>query len=148
MIYRWPGFDPDTMRIGPNKDRARIIAVWANGDFSDNFEYNIAGTPCENILSNNFCSYPKNVRQLFPEDSSLAEMQIEGYMGTLLFDSAGQPMGLLAIMHDREMEQLELAKSMLTIFATRAAAELERRRTEKEREQLLKTLAVSFHIFD
>jgi len=76
------------------------------------------------------CSYPSGVQQLFPEDRLLADMKVEGYVGTPLFDSSGRALGLMVVLYSRPIANPKLAESMLQIFAVRAGAELEQRRTE------------------
>jgi GAF domain-containing protein len=58
----------------------------------------------------------------------LVEMGAECYLGTPLVDSAGSPLGLIAVIGRRPLADPPTAERVLRIFATRAAAELERRR--------------------
>ncbi|MFQ5591778.1 MAG: PAS domain S-box protein [Phycisphaerae bacterium] len=117
---------------GPEGDRARTLAVWLGDDFADNIEYTLAGTPCENVRDKQFCCYPSGVQRLFAEDQYLRQIGAESYMGTPLFDSRGQVLGVLAVFHDGPMQALSLGESILKIFATRAAAELERKSAEEQ----------------
>ena len=113
------------------QERVRTLAVWTGEGFGDNFEYELAGTPCENVVNQTMCHYPRNVQELFPEDHLLTEMGVESYLGTPLFDSEGNALGLLAVLHDEPMDEASAARSILTIFAARAGAELERKRAEE-----------------
>jgi PAS domain S-box-containing protein len=113
-------------------ERIGTLAVWAGGGFADNFTYDLAGTPCEDVVRTGLQSFPRGVQALFPRDALLAEMQVESYMGVPLRDSAGRVLGNLAVMHDRPLEDELLARSLLTIFSVRAATELERRRAERQ----------------
>ncbi|MGH8653737.1 MAG: PAS domain S-box protein [Gammaproteobacteria bacterium] len=113
-----------------NLERVRTIAVYAHGQIVDNFEYGLTHTPCRQVVSQSMCSYPSGVQQLFPEDRLLADMKVEGYVGTPLFDSSGRALGLMVVLYNRPMASPKLAESMLQIFAVRAGAELERRRAE------------------
>ena len=117
---------------GEKKDRINTIAVCVDGEIKDNFEYVLEGTPCINVVGKVPCVYPENVQQEFPEDHMLVEMGVESYMGTPLFDSKGNALGLLVVMDRRPLENQNIAESMLQIFAARAAAELERKRAEEE----------------
>lgn len=58
-------------------------------------------------------------------------MGVEGYAGTPLFDSAGSVIGLMVVMSRRPLNNPELVRSIVQIFAVRASAELERSRIEK-----------------
>jgi PAS domain S-box-containing protein len=110
---------------------AHTLAVWAGGAFADNFSYQLAGTPCQNVTRQGPCFYPEGVRQRFPEDLLLVEMGVEGYGGTPLRDSRGRTIGVLAALHDRRLEESPQALELLQSFAARAAAELERREAEE-----------------
>ena len=116
---------------GPGPDSAATLAVWAGHGPADNFRYDLAGTPCANVTIEGTCTYPNNVQRGFPEDQLLIDMGVEGYMGTPLRDSAGNVIGLLAVLDDRPMEEAPLTESLLEIFSIRAAAELERMRAEE-----------------
>ncbi len=76
------------------------------------------------------CTYSSGVQRLFPEDRLLADMNVEGYVGTPLFDSSGRALGLMVVLYSRPIANPKLAESMLQIFAVRAGAELERRQAE------------------
>ncbi len=112
--------------------RIRSIATFASGKLGDDFEYDLAETPCENVVGKNLCVYPSGVQQQFPRDHLLVEMGVEGYVGTPLFDTAGRTLGLLVALYRGPVSRPELAKSLLRIFAVRGAAELERQQGEKK----------------
>ncbi len=111
------------------------LVVWTGDGFAENFEYTLAGTPCETVVGATPCLYQRDVQQRFPEDGLLVEMGIESYMGAPLLDSAGHALGILAVMDDKPMEIAPSASSMVSIFAARAGAELERRRAEEALRQ-------------
>jgi diguanylate cyclase (GGDEF)-like protein/PAS domain S-box-containing protein len=115
----------------------RIIssAVFAHGQIVDNIEYDLAGTPCANVVGRQLCAYPANVQALFPEDHLLVEMGVEGYLGTPLFDQEGCPSGILVVLHSKPLQHVKLAESLTRIFAARAAAELDRLRAERSRRR-------------
>ncbi len=88
--------------VQPGEDRIRTLAVWADGDYEENFEYDMAGTPCLTVVEQDFRFYPKNVQKLFPEDHLLVELEVVSYMGCCLVDSSGRVIGVLAtIFHKR-----------------------------------------------
>ena len=118
--------------VGETRQRVQTVAVWAGGESGENFEYDLAGTPCENVVSKTTCLYPSGVQEQFPEDRLLADMDVASYLGTPLFGPSGDAIGLLVVMHDEPMTEGSLIESVLAIFAARAGAELERKRTEDE----------------
>ncbi|MFQ5611363.1 MAG: response regulator, partial [Anaerolineae bacterium] len=123
-------------------DCIKTIAVCAHGEIIDNFEYNLKHTPCEQVVGQRLCYYPQNVQQDFPLDHLLVEMGIESYIGTPLFDSAGRALGIMVVLDGKPLQNVDLAASMLQIFAVRASAELERRQSEKEIHRRNRELAL------
>jgi GAF domain-containing protein len=118
------------------RDAVRTLAVCARGEFVPNFEYDLAGTPCEAVVGRSFCSYAQGVQETFPHDRMLADMHVQSYVGAPLFDSRGQVLGLLAALWCRPPASMPVADSMVQIFAVRAAVELERKRAEETAEKL------------
>jgi two-component system sensor kinase FixL len=113
------------------KETVRTIAVWSCGKFVDNFDYSLAGTPCENVVARSVCSYPRNVQKLFPQDKLLEELNVESYVGAPLFDSEHKPLGIVAVLDGRPLKNAKLAEWMMQIFGARASAELERSSVEE-----------------
>src|SRR5262245_15708936 len=48
--------------------RVRTLAFWFRDRTTDNIEWDVIGTPCEDVVRGNVCHYPAGVRQRFPED--------------------------------------------------------------------------------
>jgi PAS domain S-box-containing protein len=109
----------------------RTIAFAVGGELQENFEYSLKGAPCEEASKRGLCSYPRGVALRFPQDKALAEKGVEAYVGVGLYDSRGEPMGIMAAMYKRPLEKVEFAEAVLRIFASRAAAEIERTRAEE-----------------
>jgi PAS domain S-box-containing protein len=109
----------------------RTVAVYADGQLAPNFAYDLRDTPCKNVTSGTLCVYPHSIQTLFPHDRALAERGIEGYVGTPLCDSQECVIGLMVMLSRRPLEHPDLWVSTLRIFATRAAAELERQQAEE-----------------
>jgi len=113
-----------------NPERMRTVALHAQGRIVDNIEYDLPGTPCANVVGQQFRLYPRDVHRLFPGENMLAQGSIESYAGFPLSDSQGRSIGLIAVMHGRPLADDRLVESMLKIFAARAVAELERERAD------------------
>jgi len=128
------------------KQRVRTLALWTGDGYGLNFEYALASMPCETVVGQQLRLYPKTVRQRFPKAHLLAEMEAECYIGIPLFDTHRRPLGLLALYDIRPFDETAnaYAESILSIFAARAGAELQRHRVEQalfeERERALVTL--------
>lgn len=105
----------------------RISAGNTSGRIVDQFEYDLALSPCRDTREHQRWFFPKGVQQQFPHDPLLYRLKIEGYAAVLLQDSAQHPMGLLVIMHQQPLQQIQLVRLVLQIFALRIASEWERR---------------------
>jgi len=114
------------------------IATCAHGQIVDNLEYLLRDTPCwEVIEQGKICCYPRNMQAHFPNAPLLKPLSIEGYIAIPLFDSDRFPLGLLGVMDSEPLENVQLAETLLTIFAQRIATELERQQTEQTRDRFL-----------
>lgn len=115
----------------PFEGRVRLLTLWDGRGFSEPFEYDIKGTPCENVVGNQLAFFPDHIRERFPEDHWMRKNNIESYLAIPLFDSANHPIGHLGVMHNEPIVDRIPREAMLRIFAARAAAEMERDRAEK-----------------
>lgn len=109
-----------------NEDHIRTRALYAHGRIDDNITYELEGSPCQNVVGQQFRFYPDDIQGRFPEDSLLNEIGAESYAAIPLFDSKGGVLGLLAILDDKPLKDPVQVESILQIFAGRAASELER----------------------
>ena len=128
----------------PAQKRLRSLAFWLNGDFVEEYEYDIAGTPCEPVIDScNLVRFPEKVVDLFPGDPDLPKFEAVSYMGTPFFDTEGKLAGHLAVMDTKPMQEEPHLETVFEIFATRAAAEYRRLLVERglrAREELLSGL--------
>ncbi len=121
-------------------DEAAIatVATCAHGQIVENFDYLLKDTPCQMVFEKGtICCYPRRVQSQFPLAPLLAPLNIEGYIAVPFFDSTGTAIGLLEVMDRKPLENVQLAESLLTVFALRIATELERQQTEETRAQML-----------
>ena len=115
---------------------ARTVAVYVDGRFEDNLVYALKDTPCGEVVGKTICTFSEGVRHLFPRDAALQAMMAESYVGTTLWSSRGQPIGLIALIGRHPRADLRLAEAVLKVVAIRAAGELEREQVEAETRRL------------
>ena len=127
--------------IGNDNNRVRTVAVCIRGEISENFEYDLADTPCQNIIESSPCYYQSDIQQLFPKDKMLTDMGAESYIGAPLFDFNDHVMGLMAILHTKSLTNINVVKSVFQISAARVAAEMERIQIGDALEEKTKSLA-------
>lgn len=96
------------------------------------WEYELEGTPCEHVLRDRFCHYPKAVQALFPHDEQLRQLSIESYMAMVLSRISGEPIGWIALLSTRPLRDPVQAEALLQMVAGRAGSELGRDLAEQQ----------------
>ncbi|MGB7932967.1 MAG: ATP-binding protein [Gammaproteobacteria bacterium] len=123
------------LSCGP-PERINTLAVYMDGVITGNTAYDLANTPCDNVVGKQFYFVPHDVQALYPGDNMLSQMNFEGYAAYPLFGAGGDALGLIAVVHRKPLTDPELTESILKIFSVRAAAELERRHADAARGRL------------
>jgi len=119
--------DVDIAIIGTfNDDRTRVTSFCSvvGRKRIDNFEYDLAGTPCEYTLNEGGYFCEDRVQERYPDDQDLEDMRAVGYVGVTLFDSAQNPLGLIALLSRSPMKDAKEYLGVLKLAATRVSAEL------------------------
>jgi PAS domain S-box-containing protein len=116
---------------GDDLRTVQVVAMTADGRPVAPFDYDLAGTPCAEVIGHGYRHFPERVQFQFP-DPHARELQTEGYAGTSLFSSSGQVLGLLTVMDRQPIRDVALTEQLLRIFAVRAAVELERLRIDRD----------------
>src|SRR2546425_11412475 len=88
-------------------------------------------TPCQEVVEGATRHYGAGLQRLFPKDVILVELGAESFLGIPMLDASGRVIGHLAVMDDKPMEEPPRGMSVLKVFASRAAAELERLKAEE-----------------
>ncbi|MEG5000132.1 sensor domain-containing protein [Microcoleus sp. B4-D4] len=113
-------------------DRLQVLSFWSDGQLQPNFECDTANTPETLVFEQAMYSCPDGLVEAFPQDRRAVVTGSRSFVGALLKNSYGEPLGIICIFDDRPLLEAELTKFqlILSIFAGRAAAELERQRLE------------------
>ncbi|UCH91333.1 MAG: sigma 54-interacting transcriptional regulator [Nitrospirota bacterium] len=131
----------------PESRRLKALAFFLDHTFLDHWEMDIAGSPCEHVIDQaRLIHFPDNLLNLFPIDPDIAGLKAASYMGLPLTDTSGKILGHLAVMDLQPMPADPRVEAIFRIFASRAAAELQRLQAEsatREREQKLRRLVDS-----
>jgi hypothetical protein len=134
---------------------AKTLAIYNKGNFDPNVSYALKDTPCGEVIGNHICCYPQEVRSLFPKDSALEDIKAESYIGTTLWSFDGQPIGLIAVIGQKPMQNQESAAAVLKLVSLRAAGKLEAtlaeekvRESEEKFRVLIKSTSVGIYLTD
>jgi diguanylate cyclase (GGDEF)-like protein/PAS domain S-box-containing protein len=111
-------------RLIPGETPAiRTLAVAVDGKVEKNFDHVLDGAYRECFARDTPCIVN---RQQVPVAGRLASLAAHTHVCRRLNDSSGRPAGLLCVLFREPPEEMEFITSTVQIFATRAAAELER----------------------
>jgi formate hydrogenlyase transcriptional activator len=110
--------------------RVRTVALWGRGEWLPDLEYDLAGTPCEEVAQGKLCHHRDGVQQRFPKDVALVDMGARGYLGVPLLGADGAALGHLAIIDTKPIPDEPRLATLVHLFADRARVELERLRAE------------------
>ncbi|HSB44354.1 MAG TPA: sigma 54-interacting transcriptional regulator [Nitrospira sp.] len=127
-----------------DRSKVRTLAFWSIDHFLENFEYAIAGTPCEKVLAGELYHCANQVADRFPHHKEeLEQLGVQSYLAIPVTSVSGHVLGHLAVMDRKPMVLEQLDLSVFKIFGARAGAELERTHMEaqlKDNEQRLRDL--------
>jgi len=113
--------------------RIRSLSVWVDGAYAEPFDFPIAGSVCEDVLAHGLRVHGDELGTRFPADAALARLGATSFAGIPLYDSAGAPLGVLAVAADRRICGDDDLVSTLRVFAARAGVELDRIRAQAQR---------------
>lgn len=107
----------------------QTIAMWHDHQFQDITTLATVQTPCAQTIATGQIQYYPTLE--LPPEHPIAKLGVTTYLGAPLLDGPEQVIGTLSIFHDGPLENLEMAKSFLQVFAARSAAELKRHQAEQ-----------------
>ncbi len=112
----------------PDGKHVRVVSGWYDGDWMDEpLEYDTQGKPCALVVEHAVVAFPEELTRRFPEAKPAIEMGLESYLAICLRAADGTHLGHMAVMDARPMRAGDDAVAAMRIFASRTAAELERR---------------------
>src|SRR4051812_45586150 len=124
--------------------RLRSLACIIGGQWIDNFDCPVDGTPCEGaVYSGRLFQITRGLEEQYPGSDMARELGLASYIGQPLMDADGNVLGCLSAVDRRPMPPDPRLLAVFRIFAARAAAECQRLAAEAkvhEREQKLSRL--------
>lgn len=111
---------------------SRIIAAWEDGKRGSQRVYELAGTPCADVMRHGVQVVECDLEGRFDlADTSLGH-GCESFVGSPIVDHQGVRIGQLCTFGAKPLVDAEMAAALVSLAATRVSAELEYRRQEKE----------------
>jgi signal transduction histidine kinase len=112
----------------PSGRHVDVVSGWYEGDWMDEpFGYDTHGKPCALVVERSVVAFPDALTERFPEAKPAIDMGLESYLAVCLRAANGTHLGHMAVMDAGAMAAEDDDVAAMRIFASRAAAELERR---------------------
>ncbi len=117
-----------------SKDRSQYEILVSNNtdDIPAHHGFPMNDSPLAQIEGRGLFSFPQGICSLFPEDPLLKSLDCEGFVAIPLYNSASECIGAIVLLDSKPLENTRINDYILHIFASRAAAELERIYNEEE----------------
>ena len=109
----------------PDTKTIETLGFSKYGQQQEGFSYSVESTPCENVINQEPCVFSEGVKEHFPNDPYLVELQIESYIGVTLHKNE-EPVGLIVVMDGKPMQQISFKEDILYSIIKRTETELER----------------------
>ena len=125
-----------TTGLGEPPRRARSMASWQQNGPLEAFEYDLEGTPCRMVYDGQTVVVSEGLYRRFEREKGY-----EGYIGVPLGNGYGKVIGHFAVLSEKPLVLPQEGAAIVKLFALRAEAELQRIEYERERDQLISSLA-------
>jgi len=120
--------------VGP--DRTRSLALAGRAGLLPPVEYELAGTPCQDVSSGESCLVPSGLRAHYPQDQLAVELGLESYVGTSLCDAHGRVVGMIGLADTEALVAPAALHEALLEFAPRLARVLSMRQDAEQVRRL------------
>ncbi|MCD6580744.1 MAG: PAS domain S-box protein [Desulfuromusa sp.] len=124
-------------------DVLEIRASFFNGQLQQPIRLSASVIPFQQVLKGQFCIYPDNA-DLFTSDSDFPPLnKISSFVGNPMFGHDGQIIGFVSAYSKQNLQAVPHVEELLSVIASRAAAECERMHFVRElsrSEEKLRTL--------
>ncbi len=119
----------------------QVLSIWKDAQPMPTFSFDTLNTPCAETLGQKEAFVvAQGLRQGFPDARGINREGFQAYLGQSLRDADGTPIGILFAMWRKPLTLREDLQAMVSIFASRANAELVRLRRDREIQRLTETL--------
>jgi len=104
----------------------KTFSFCMGGQLTENIEYDLHGSPCEEVMRPQLVSYAEGCYKNYPQNKGLQDLKMEGYIGCPLLNSEDEVIGLIIAASKNIIPDLAYNESLIKIAARRCEIELER----------------------
>lgn len=117
---------PDPLRpLDSGPYHRYVIATAQRGEPLPSTRYHAINTPCQAIIEDGVFCAAEGVSEAYPEDSWLAQLKAESYVGSQLCGDKGQAVGGVALISKKVINNMEPYQRIIDFFAPHLARALE-----------------------
>jgi diguanylate cyclase (GGDEF)-like protein/PAS domain S-box-containing protein len=109
-----------------------LLAGVCDGQRTPPGDFPLAGSPCENMLTQQAWMMCDRVASRYPQAAFLTELAAQAFAAARLDDFDGQPLGVIFVLFRQPLLRTTVIRSTLQIFAIRAAGEIERQEADSK----------------
>ncbi|OEU72148.1 MAG: hypothetical protein BA864_03035 [Desulfuromonadales bacterium C00003093] len=138
----WLGADGASIGISQG-DCLQVKATCLAGQLKKPFSLQLSGTPYAEILAGQYVSYNENTEAMFPALRQFDLSKINSFVGIPMIGHDGRIIGVVSAFSRTSMIAVPHTEELLSVIASRAAAECERMDHERQlaqSEEMLRTL--------
>lgn len=100
----------------------RSLAFSHKGVVEDQFSYPRTATPCDKAIEDRFYMVHEAAQEIYPDDQSLVELNVEAYSGICLEQGEAGDIGVLWVLNDKPFEDPPAIEHGLRALAPRVAS--------------------------
>ena len=90
-------------------------AFYCDGQSLPPLTYSVKNTPCNVVITEQYCMYSSDVQSDFPKDEDLVTLGVHSYMGIPLLSENGETIGIISIMHDEPIASVDEKEKIFKI---------------------------------
>ena len=113
------------------RNRLSTLAVWKHGEPAENFAFELAGSPCHDVIAHEHAFIPDGASSAYPESELLTELGIDSYQGIALSAATGEKLGAAVVASGRPLDRDPRLQQVLGLYADRIAHEIEHQRSQQ-----------------
>ncbi|MDJ0741477.1 MAG: EAL domain-containing protein [Gammaproteobacteria bacterium] len=116
------------------RTRLTTLAVHVDGVPYAPFTYELAGSPCADVVEHGQVFVASGALQAYPTCNWLAQQRVDGYLGNVLRNADDEPIGVVLIADHRPLLKVSGLRAVLALYAERISGEVAARRDTQQLE--------------
>ncbi|WP_299806939.1 GGDEF domain-containing protein [uncultured Shewanella sp.] len=138
---RWAGFGRPT----PQEGFGEVIAFLDGEENLPSFEFELNGSPCEQVYLNEQCHliFNRNLQSLFPDFDLIKTLGADSYQAEQILNERGEIIGHIFVLDSKPQKEDNKSNGFFRLVAQRIGVEYQRHTINLELEQRQKMIALS-----